>query len=628
MSNKLIKSSLVSYIPGSPYVPAFAGQPWIPAHWATDTQIVCRYRPASGMAGDVIGGAGHWEIIQDPTSHNANAQPVMRWVGPAPASGTPGYTWACLPESYSYWVDAQPYLPPTPPHAAVPAQVITDYNLGWNASARSINDLHIDGYIAFDGPAADIGALVGMQRADVVVGYTSLDHALSFAHGATYVVERGTTLSALGTTVSTDRWAIHRHNGVVTYRKNGTVVYTSSLAAATTPVYLAAVLYSGGDFVDNPLLADTPTGTVDLQPLSIYAGVGTMHASATFSFAPMTVSGRSAVGAALSFLPLTCFASDRPIAQAALSFAPMTVSGEGGLPVPAFALAAFSLGYLSAGGTSLTGETGGGNLVFAPLEARGSDHNYGDARLTFAPLLVGGSAYEGNNNATVFSTLSAFDAYTAQNEVYVVWSEALNFATLFTVTRELSAEVVSQLTLTDALSAVYEQLALMRSTLTFSGTVPVFDGSAQTWVVNADTGAASRYEGYDFNSFGCYGGQYFGVKSDGLYFLDGADDAGQDIRASLSFGKQDFGTSALKRLANAYIGVSSTGTMWLKIVANDTEYLYQARRSGDAVMAQNRFDIGKGIRANYLTFELYNGGGADFELESVEFIAVPTDRRI
>ena len=41
-----------------------------------------------------------------------------------------------------------------------------------------------------------------------------------------------------------------------------------------------------------------------------------------------------------------------------------------------------------------------------------------------------------------------------------------------------------------------------------------------------------------------------------------------------------------------------------------------------------RIDTGKGLRANWLEFELYNADGEDFELASVEFAAVPLSRRI
>jgi hypothetical protein len=155
---------------------------------------------------------------------------------------------------------------------------------------------------------------------------------------------------------------------------------------------------------------------------------------------------------------------------------------------------------------------------------------------------------------------------------------------------------------------------------------PSGDGS-QVWVVNWDTGASAQYENYAFNSFGRLGGAYYGVMTDGVYVLEGDTDTGAPIRSSMNFGKRDFGTQGFKRMVSAYAGVSSTGDMYLKVTVGDTSYTYVARNTTSGLATQ-RFDIGKGIKANYVTFELFNGDGSDFELDNIEFTAVELSRRI
>ncbi len=150
---------------------------------------------------------------------------------------------------------------------------------------------------------------------------------------------------------------------------------------------------------------------------------------------------------------------------------------------------------------------------------------------------------------------------------------------------------------------------------------------ADVWAMNAETGGFTRYEGFDFNSYAKIGGAYFGCKEDGIYQLDGQTDAGAPIRSMVSFGKQGFGTSALKRITNAYVGVSGEGRLFLKVMGEGQEYTYAARSYDEALQVQ-RFDTGKGLRVNWLEFELYNADGEDFELASVEFAMVPTSRRI
>lgn len=150
---------------------------------------------------------------------------------------------------------------------------------------------------------------------------------------------------------------------------------------------------------------------------------------------------------------------------------------------------------------------------------------------------------------------------------------------------------------------------------------------ADVWAMNTETGGFTRYEGFDFNSYAKIGGAYFGCKEDGIYQLDGQTDVGAPIRSMVSFGKQDFGSSALKRITNAYVGVSGEGRLFLKVMGEGQEYTYAARSYDEALQVQ-RFDTGKGLRVNWLEFELYNADGEDFELASVEFAVVPTSRRI
>ncbi len=169
--------------------------------------------------------------------------------------------------------------------------------------------------------------------------------------------------------------------------------------------------------------------------------------------------------------------------------------------------------------------------------------------------------------------------------------------------------------------------ALLHALIEGWSAMPVAGDGAAIWVVNAETGASTRYENFPFNSFAKIGNDFFGCKSDGIYQLDGDDDAGDPVQAVMSFGKQDFGTTMLKRVTNIYAGTSSGGRLFVKVLVEGQSYLYEARDASGELQVQ-RFDLGRGLRANYLEFELYNSGGDDFELASVEFAAVPLSRRI
>jgi hypothetical protein len=185
-----------------------------------------------------------------------------------------------------------------------------------------------------------------------------------------------------------------------------------------------------------------------------------------------------------------------------------------------------------------------------------------------------------------------------------------------------SAQIIDAQTTTAIISA------LMNSSMIGASFQPLSEQGGETWVVNSDTSASSSYENYSFNSFSAFNGQMYGARSDGLYLMEGATDAGAAIHSGLSFGATDFNTQQLKRLEYAYVGLSSAGTMYLKVkVQGGTEYVYAARRSDD-FMALQRIDVGRGLRATYMTFELYNSDGCDFELNTVSFRAAELTRSI
>lgn len=144
----------------------------------------------------------------------------------------------------------------------------------------------------------------------------------------------------------------------------------------------------------------------------------------------------------------------------------------------------------------------------------------------------------------------------------------------------------------------------------------------ETFAINATTGASTHYTGYDFTAM-CRGhdGRYYGIKADGLYLLNGP------ANSVVDFGDINFGTSAEKKLATAYATYKSDARMNMSITAMGETYEYPARSLSD-VLNTERFDIGKGLRANHFGVGMSNTDGEYFELESAELAVVATTRRI
>ena len=141
-----------------------------------------------------------------------------------------------------------------------------------------------------------------------------------------------------------------------------------------------------------------------------------------------------------------------------------------------------------------------------------------------------------------------------------------------------------------------------------------------TYAVN-ENGATTRYTGYDFDSFCHFNGKYYGIKADGLYLLDGT------ANATVELGDMDFGTSLEKHRASAYVGCASDAPMELTITQRGTDYTYPTRSYDDATNVQ-RFDVGKGLRANYFGVRVSNVDQSPFTIDAVEVAAVATSRRI
>lgn len=148
------------------------------------------------------------------------------------------------------------------------------------------------------------------------------------------------------------------------------------------------------------------------------------------------------------------------------------------------------------------------------------------------------------------------------------------------------------------------------------------------WVANSETFAHSRYENFDYNSMCRLGTHYFGCKDDGVYILEGSNDAGTEIDWYASFGTTDFGTSRLKILPRVYIGFTGDNAMVLRtIVDGGAERLYMfKKRTG--YLAGSTVKIGAGVKSRYWGFDLMGVAGSDVDLDKIEFYPIVLGKRL
>lgn len=150
-------------------------------------------------------------------------------------------------------------------------------------------------------------------------------------------------------------------------------------------------------------------------------------------------------------------------------------------------------------------------------------------------------------------------------------------------------------------------------------------GEFITWATNTRTGATSEYENYPFNSFARRGTRYLGAAQDGLYVLDGDDDAGEDIIARLRTGYAQFAGSRFASLAGMYLGMHATGAVFVRLLTGDGKsYTYRVNAQS---METTKVQVGKGLRTRYLACELETTG-QDFDLDTIEFVPLGAKRRV
>lgn len=659
MTNRLTKDTKMTYIPGSPGVPYNPGQPYIAPYTTYVQQQVCGWVTTNGSYQWVYNNdTGQYEYMLVP-----NSSPTSGGWSVATA------TWVCTNQSVPVYNPGQPYIAPTPGRAYVPAQIMYDYNLGWNSGARSKNAFAGDGYAQFQISPSLVGAVVGLNETDPDADYININHAFYISNGIIRVLEDGVEKAYLGPTAPTDTFRITRYKGTVQYFVDGALLYTS-LVPSTGAMFMDVSMYSGGDYIENPALGGLTSGdqtfefmtvtggnatagwaslafeplqgsasdgvghngTLSFQPLTLSAGkwmaglTGT-YASASMTMRPMTMSTRWAEGMDLSMAPMTVYGGEGTQAEVRMSFLPMTIEARPGHFVPSIAVANLSFSQMTSNGFVLTGQIGQIDMTMEPGTVLAGRAGYGEAVMTMVPPAMYGSAFEGNTNASMRELLVTRQDLQHIGFVDVRFDTGILAEWAIDTILILDAFQFEQLEVTDTLVPSATLNAFMQIDLQMFAGVPVYTEDGEVWVVEDEVKASSRYENYSFNSFGKYKGKYLAARPDGVYLLSGSKDVAEPIRSSISLGTQDFGTSLSKMITDCYIGVASNGDIYLKVTAGGQSYLYKTTDNTTYMDAQ-RIAIGKGLNASYITFELFNKTGADFELSSIEFRAAALTRRI
>lgn len=618
-TTELVSAQTLTKNISATYTPSTAGDSGTPA--TPGTPAYTTYENVQVCSFVVDGGQYEW-LTPD---GGGDPQYVL-----VPTSGTTATgSYQCRMVKKPVYHPAVPPSPGTPAIAPTVESTMLDLALGWNAGARSLGLIFGSGLAQFTLGSA-VGVAAGFNSANLGAGYGEIQHGFLLASGLVRIIERGAAVFTAGTYAVGDVFEVRRDGSQVSYWQNNALVYTSS-SPSTGTVFLDASMYAGGDVIQNAALGVLSRSRLTLPHLAVSAGTGTQPAAAAIVLPALSVSSSWAQGASLVLPALRMNGGFGVHGSAAIVLPALTLQADGGYTMAPYALATVSLPRFSLVANMLTGQIANAALQLPALNARGSDRIYGDARLTLPALHVFADGREGPLQASVFQMARAGASITAQAALSVVMNSAGQIAAVMAYSVVIPATMDDGAHAEDALAAQAVLQAAMQDGATVRVTGAGEDPRTtdwEVWSLDWATGDSTAYEGFEFNSFAKIGSSYFGAKRDGVYLLDGDSDAGEPIRASIHFGAHDFGSSVHKRVPNVYAGVSASGQLLLRVsVDGGSDYLYAARRV-DAARKMTRFDLGRGLRGTYYTFELFNEEGADFDLDSIEFLPVALTRRI
>lgn len=150
--------------------------------------------------------------------------------------------------------------------------------------------------------------------------------------------------------------------------------------------------------------------------------------------------------------------------------------------------------------------------------------------------------------------------------------------------------------------------------------------SGDAWAVNLDGFGSTAYAAFPFRSLANIGGRYFGCTGATLHELGGNRDAGAHIRAVIDLGERALAGGRKATLGDVFVGMAADGRMLLRVIAEGQAYVYPTLDYSEH-MQQQRVKLGKGLDPNYVTLQLSNEQGADFAVDSLEFMVHQRSRR-
>lgn len=267
------------------------------------------------------------------------------------------------------------------------------------------------------------------------------------------------------------------------------------------------------------------------------------------------------------------------------------------------------------------------------LLASGTVNTYAEATVAVAEALLLGELAWALQLGQLTDTVLLADNSTGLARFMASVLDQLRLSDTATPDYTLTVVLADDVVLSALPSGHVDLVAAIRDSVGLCMTLAFDNGEYVAWTVNASTKGATTYTNYPFNSFAHVGGTWYAAAADGLHVLGGPDDDGEAIKARVRLGLSSLGTRLLKRMADAFIGYTSDGTLLLRVITSDERTgekvaaLYKLAERPALAKRENRFRIGRGLKSVDWDFELENMDGADFALDQIQFAPLVLSRR-
>lgn len=153
----------------------------------------------------------------------------------------------------------------------------------------------------------------------------------------------------------------------------------------------------------------------------------------------------------------------------------------------------------------------------------------------------------------------------------------------------------------------------------------------EVWLLNVESGHHSTYENWQVDSMGTFNGQEIGAMPDGIYLLEGENDAGVDIDAQVMWPPSDLTSVKQKSLDAVYVRMrGQVDAIQLIAIVDETKKRYFERsmsRSSDGNVVK-RIPFPRGLQGNLWQIGLENVCGDKLDLAEIEVITRELQRRI